>query len=385
LTRVIHRSEPTAQVFTTATTRPRFTPVRTVLPGAPPPPAPPPGPPPRQQQPPPQPPQPPPQPPQQQQQGGGGGGDHVPCPVAGGGSSTSGPAVSVSTGGGGAASAAPPPIVLVNLVRGRDQVQLRQTVVVGQKPLPPLVVKQPVYVRGDITFLRQDFSVQLPMAGRGTPALVRFDFVVRNRPVTPSEARQLQELFAGRESYPQRDAVLTALRGLTGKDAGDSTSTWQQLYPNADTEAKVWRLSEELVGGAEKRREGTLARFQAAKGAEYDEALATSVPRLPAAWRERARTALAVRLTRLDADALRDRLREGDAETRRAAARAALRKKEGALVPDLIALLEHGDAGVAREARLALEGLTGRKFATPAAWREWASVEAAAKDVGGGE
>jgi HEAT repeat protein len=372
LTRIIPRSEPTAQVSTSVTRRPRFTPTRTVLPGAPPPPPPPP-------QPAPQPPQPPAQAQQQQQQGGGG--QHVPCPVAGGGSSSSQPAVSVTTASSTTASAtpaSPPPIVLTALVRGPDRLRLRQTVVLGQKPLPPLVLKQPVYVRGDITFLRQDFSVQLPMAGGGNPALVRFDFVVRNRPVTPTEAKQLQELYAGRENYPQRGAVLTALRGLTGKDAGDSTSAWQQLYPNAESQAKVWRLSEELVDAPANRREGVLERFRAGKGAEYDEALAESVARLPAAWRERARSGLAVRLTRMSADDLRGRLREGDAETRRAAARAALRKKEGALVPDLISLLEGGDAAVAREARLALEGLTGKKFATPAAWREWANAEAAA-------
>jgi HEAT repeat protein len=376
LTRVITRTEPTAQVSTTATTRPRWTPVRTALPGTPPPPPPAP-------QPPPQPPQPPPQQQQQQQQQGGGG-DHVPCPVAGGGSSTSPPGVSVSTGGGGAASAAPaaPPIVLTTLVRGRDQVQLRQTVVLGQKPLPPVVLKQPLFVRGDITFLRQDFSVQLPMAspGAGNPALVRFDFVVRNRPVTPSEAKQLQELFVGRESYPQREAVLSALRGLTGQDAGDSTASWQQIYPGAETQAKVWRLSEELVDAPENRREAVLARFQSAKGAEYDEALAAAVPRLPATWRERARGALAIRLTALTADALRDKLRQIDAETRRAAARAALRKKEASLALDLIALLEDRDPEVAREARLVLEGLTGKKLASPAAWREWGSAEAGGGD-----
>jgi hypothetical protein len=249
--------------------------------------------------------------------------------------------------------------------------------VVGQRPLPPLVVKQPVFVRGDITFLRQDFSVQLPMAGppAGAPAVVRFDFVVRNRPVTPTEAKKLQDKFVGRESYPQRDVVLTVLRKLTGQDLGDSTTSWQHHYPEAESQAKVWKLSEELVDAAEGRREAVLSRFQVARGAEHDEALAASVTRLPAAWRERARGTLAVRLTRMDADALREKLRQGDPETRLAAIRAALRKKEGALVPDLIELLEDKDSALAREARLALEGLTGRKFPTAAAWREWASEE----------
>ncbi len=384
LTRIIPRSEPTVQVSTSVTRRPTFTPQRSVIPGAPPPPAPPP--------PPPPPPQPPPQvvqQQQQQQQGGGGGGQHVPCPVAGGGGSVGQPSVTVATGAGSAASAAPgaPPIILTTFVRGQDRVRLRQTVMIGQKPLPPLVIRQPLMVRGDITFLRQDFSVQLPMAGpaTGAPAMVRFDFVVRNRPATPTETKQWQGLAAGPQSYPQRDSVLGALRALTGQDLGDSTESWQLSYPESEKQAKVWKLSEELAAAPDGRKDGVLARLQVGKGAEYNEALAAAVSRLPAAWRERTRGALAARLTGMNADALRERLRQGDAETRRAAARAALRKKEAALVPDLVSVLEDKDAEVAGEARRALEGLTGKKFDTPAAWREWASAEAAAKDVGGGK
>jgi hypothetical protein len=174
---------------------------------------------------------------------------------------------------------------------------------------------------------------------------------------------------------------------LTGKDAGDSTATWQSLYPEAEVDAKVWRLTEELVGSPEGRKEVVLARFQSAKGVVYSEALAAAVPRLPGAWRGRARDALAARLTRMTANTLRDKLRQDDAETRRAAARAALRKKDGSLSPELISLLEDRDPDVAREAQRSLEGLTGKKFATPAAWREWGNGGAggAAKEAGGGE
>jgi hypothetical protein len=92
------------------------------------------------------------------------------------------------------------------------------------------------------------------------------------------------------------------------------------------------------------------------------------VPRRTGAWRERAREALAARQKRLTAGTLRDKLRQGDGETRRAAARAALRKRAASLAAELIPLLG-ADRAAARTARLALEGLAGTKFASPAAWR----------------
>jgi hypothetical protein len=225
--------------------------------------------------------------------------------------------------------------------------------------------------------------------GAPTPGPLRFDFLVRTRPVPAKEAAALRPLYEGRDNYPQRESVLFALRELTGQDAGDSTVAWQKLYPEAELDAKVWRLTEELVGAPDGRKEAVLARFQSAKGVVYSEALAFAVPRLSGTWRERARDALAARLTRMTANTLREKLRQDDAETRRAAARAALRKKEASLAPELISLLEDGEQAVAQEARRALEGLTGKKLDTPAAWREWqnsAGAEGAGgNDTGGGE
>jgi hypothetical protein len=41
---------------------------------------------------------------------------------------------------------------------------------------------------------------------------------------------------------------------------------------------------------------------------------------------------------------------------------------------------------VTHQARRALEGLTGKKFASPAAWREWsAEAGGGGKDTSGGE
>jgi HEAT repeat protein len=116
-----------------------------------------------------------------------------------------------------------------------------------------------------------------------------------------------------------------------------------------------------LVSAPDSQKDAALARLNKGKGAAHSDALAAAIPRLTGRWRERARQTLADRLTRMTADTLRDKLRQDDAETRRAAAVAALRKKDASLAPDLRDLLEDADPAVAAAARRALEGLTGKK------------------------
>lgn len=83
------------------------------------------------------------------------------------------------------------------------------------------------FVRADITYLHQDFSVTLLDKGVAPwPREQRYDFVTRLRTVSPGEAANLPALAA---EYPQRDAVLYALRGLTGKDGGNSSTRWREL------------------------------------------------------------------------------------------------------------------------------------------------------------
>ncbi len=83
------------------------------------------------------------------------------------------------------------------------------------------------FVRADITFLRQDFSTNLPVEGASPwPDEQRFDFVTRVRTATPSEVAKLP---ASSAHFPQRDAVLYALRDLTGKDGGSSSARWREL------------------------------------------------------------------------------------------------------------------------------------------------------------
>jgi hypothetical protein len=98
-----------------------------------------------------------------------------------------------------------------DLVRGRMPSQ--------NEPLPPLTQYYAdttgPFVRADITYLRQDFSVVQEVEKPGKwPQMQRFDFLVRQRPEKPEEAyHRVQRTAAG--NYPQRQAVLYALRELS--------------------------------------------------------------------------------------------------------------------------------------------------------------------------
>ncbi len=83
------------------------------------------------------------------------------------------------------------------------------------------------FVRADITYLKQDFSELQPVANHDEwPKFQRFDYLIRTRELDFNELklRTIQEP----SSYPQREAVLYALRQLTGKDAGDCAKDWRQ-------------------------------------------------------------------------------------------------------------------------------------------------------------
>jgi hypothetical protein len=95
------------------------------------------------------------------------------------------------------------------------------------------------FVRADVTFLKQDFSLMLPVKMPDNwPEVQRFDYLVRKRPLTDRELKDLlardEERGGKASSYPQREAVLFALRELTGADPGDSAEDWRRYL------AEVW-------------------------------------------------------------------------------------------------------------------------------------------------
>ncbi len=60
----------------------------------------------------------------------------------------------------------------------------------------------------------------------------RFDYRVRTRKATPKESQLLQDSQTEKklgDPYPQREAVLFALREITGTDRGTRTEDWLPL------------------------------------------------------------------------------------------------------------------------------------------------------------
>jgi HEAT repeats len=70
-----------------------------------------------------------------------------------------------------------------------------------------------IFVRADVTYLRQDFSVTQRVAKPNKwPAQQRFDILVRQRPATSAETARKPAA-----TYPQRQAVLFAIERLSAK------------------------------------------------------------------------------------------------------------------------------------------------------------------------
>jgi hypothetical protein len=100
-----------------------------------------------------------------------------------------------------------------------------------QAPLPPSFsvayyeeTGNGPFVRADVTYLRQDFSLTLPVPSSGSwPKTQRYDFFARSR---PAFAWELVQRGAGID-YPQRYAVLRALRKITERDFGNTSNAWR--------------------------------------------------------------------------------------------------------------------------------------------------------------
>jgi len=74
-----------------------------------------------------------------------------------------------------------------------------------------------ILVRADVTYLRQDFSLTLPVAkAKPWPEEQRFDFLVRTRQATKEEVAAAQ---TPPETYPQKEAVRFAIRELEQQEA----------------------------------------------------------------------------------------------------------------------------------------------------------------------
>src|SRR5262249_3618428 len=107
------------------------------------------------------------------------------------------------------------------------------------QPLPaPITTPQyyetgAIFVRADITYLKQDFSVMQPVENPNNwPAHQRFDYVVRQRTLkAPQNETLLQKQRQQTKLSPQREAMLFVLREVTGEDHGTKPENWLIVLP----------------------------------------------------------------------------------------------------------------------------------------------------------
>jgi hypothetical protein len=251
------------------------------------------------------------------------------------------------------------------------------------------------WVRPDVTYLKQDFSVLQPVAKHGPqwPEEQRFDYLVRLRPLEKKQMLTWQEtLQESRPAPPQREALLFALRELTGEDAGPTAEDWKKLYSPItgkrleqplDAGGQVRLLRDSLVEAKPLRQTELLILFRDRTGPAYDNALLQSLPELTGDVQKLARKVLADRMHSLPLKELRERLHDKDPEIRRGAARASGLREDKAIVPGLIDLLDDPDAEVGKQALQALRQITTHDFGPRpgadreqrmqaiTAWREW--------------
>ena len=153
--------------------------------------------------------------------------------------------------------------------------------------------------------------------------------------------------------------------------------------PPAGGEADAARMAQELIQANPAKQERLLDNLRENKGAEYTQALVKAIPKLDGDIKKKARDALAERMSRMTSATIRDRLKDDDAELRRAAALAAAMKEDTTHVPRLIDLLDDPDNHVSRAAYAALKSLSGKDFGpakdatraeraeATAAWKTW--------------
>ncbi|MFQ3593305.1 MAG: HEAT repeat domain-containing protein [Gemmataceae bacterium] len=102
---------------------------------------------------------------------------------------------------------------------------------------PQYYAPQALLVTARVTYLRQDFSLPQIVSDPGKwPEQQRFDFLTRERPVTPEEKQRVLEGQLTRSNEP---AIIHALRFLTKEDAGPRAEDWKKHFLNREVSAQV--------------------------------------------------------------------------------------------------------------------------------------------------
>ena len=101
----------------------------------------------------------------------------------------------------------------------------------GEDPPPQYYQERTgLFVRADVTYLRQDFSVVQPVEKPGKwSGNQRYDYLLRTRPLTAQELarfRKQEQENKLPQTWPQREAVVFALQQLTGQNHGSTYEQW---------------------------------------------------------------------------------------------------------------------------------------------------------------
>jgi hypothetical protein len=160
---------------------------------------------------------------------------------------------------------------------------------------------------------------------------------------------------------------------------------------NTGADAEAAKLGTQLASAQGEKRDRILKELSQSKGAAYTDALASAIPKLEGEAKEKAREALADRLSRMTSATLEVKLSDDDTEIRRAAALAVAMKEDRAHANRLIELLNDAETTVARAAHAALKSLSGEDFGPTKdatreergkairAWQEWLRKQGAEK------
>jgi hypothetical protein len=259
---------------------------------------------------------------------------------------------------------------------------------------PSVSVVTSTFVRPDITFLRQDFSVVQPVANHGKlwPAEQRFDYLVRLRPINSRDLSRWQDkLDTVKTSSVQGESLLFALRELTGESPATSAD-WKRLYSTVtgrrfetplESGQESKHLKDALVLASPKDQAERLALFREKSGAAYDMALAQSIPELNPELQKTARIILADHLFCMPTRTIAEKLKDTDAETRRAGVSVTRQRKLKSLVPELIDLLDDANVEIAAQVQHLLKQFAAKdlgpkrgadhdaRLEAMAAWRDW--------------
>jgi HEAT repeat protein len=217
-----------------------------------------------------------------------------------------------------------------DLVRGR--------VPIAGQPLPAPVStpkyyegSQGVFVHADTTYLKQDFSVCQPVPHPGPwPTYQRYDYMVRLRQVAGPELTAWQKTLKKLPALsPRQEALLFALRELTGKDLGSLPESWKDM---------LVFIPARPAGAPEKVEEPALVSPAGADRPGAHE------------LKESTRQAFAQYLAQLPLPDLRAKLKDKDRDLRHAAVLACGLRKAESLVPDLMERMRDADPAVALDA-----------------------------------